>query len=122
MLRAGLILVTVLAACDVGEVDIGGGGGVDASMNSAKAMAFASTIKPLAETKGCFTATTCHSVQSPVLTSFGALGATYKMGPSASNILVTKDVVSGTPGTHSGIPYFTAAEKTTVSTWIDMAN
>jgi len=109
---------TVLAACDVGEVDIGGGG-TDAPIgNSAKAMAFASTIKPLAETMGCFTATTCHAVQAPILTSFTSLQPKYTTGPGASNILVTK---GGTPppGTHSGIPYFDTAQRATIAAWID---
>jgi len=123
MLRAVLIVsaATLASACDVGEVDIGGGGTVDAPVtNSPKAMAFASTIKPLAETKGCMTATTCHAVQPPILLSYGQVVAKYTTGPGATNILVIKGG-SPAPGTHSGLPYFSDAERTTVATWIDMA-
>jgi hypothetical protein len=123
MLRAGLILccAAALTACDVGEVDIGGGGTVDAPItNSAKAMMFDSTIKPMAETMGCVTAI-CHGgAQPPVLTSYTSLGMAYKTGPGATNILVTK---GGTPppGTHSAAPYFDTNQRATVAAWIDMA-
>jgi hypothetical protein len=51
------------------------------------------------------------------LTSFAALGATYKAKPGASNILVTKG--NATAGNHEGITYFTPAEQATVAAWID---
>lgn len=57
--------------------------------------------------------TGCHSSGTqPTLSSYSALEAKYKVGPGASNVLVTK-------GDHAGITYFTAAEKTTVANWID---
>ena len=123
MLRAVLILgATALAACDVGVVDIGGGGGgVDAPANSAKAMMFESTIKPMAVSMGCVTAS-CHGgIQVPVLTSYTLLGVIYKTGPGVTNVLVIK---GGTPppGTHSAIPYFDATQRATIAAWIDMAN
>jgi len=124
MLRAALIgSIALAAACDVGEVDIGGDTPmVDAPMvsNSPKAMAFESTIKPLAETKGCMTATTCHGLTPPILLSYGQLLPKYTTGPGASNVLVTKGG-DPPPGTHSGLPYFSAAERTMVAAWIDMA-
>ena len=121
MLRAVLILgATALAACDVGTVDIGGGG-VDAPGNSAKAAMFESTIKPMAVSMGCVTAS-CHGgIQTPQMSSYATLGVTYKTGPGVTNIFVTK---GGTPppGTHSGIPYFNATQRATIAAWIDMAN
>lgn len=126
MFRAVLIgsVAALASACDVGEVDIGGGPTPDAPVvNSPKAMAFASNVKPLAETRGCMTATTCHGIQAPILLSYGQLLPKYTTGPSATNIMINKDVAPNTPtpGMHSGLPYFSAAEKTMVAAWIDMA-
>jgi len=118
MLRAGLIVcATVLAACDVGEVDIGGG--TDAPIaNSAKAMMFTSTIKPMAQTLGCLDAG-CHSgVTNPVLNTYESLLAKYKTGPGATNILVVKGGATP-PGDHNG-PYFDATQRATIAAWIDM--
>jgi hypothetical protein len=124
MLRAVLILgATVLAACDVGEVDIGGGGTTDAPMtNAAKTMAFDSNVKPIIMAKGCVAGPggPCHAVQIPVLDTSVGLAARYTAGPSAQNIMITKDTVAGTPGMHSGFPYFSATDKATVAAWIDM--
>ena len=117
MIRAVLIVSAfALAACDVGEVDIGGS--VDAPGNSAKAMMFESTIKPIVTTLGCLDAG-CHSgIQIPVLNSFATVGAAYKTAPGTTNILVTK---GGVANDHNG-PYFDAAQKMTVAAWIDMPN
>ncbi|MBA3452308.1 MAG: hypothetical protein H0T42_04335 [Deltaproteobacteria bacterium] len=125
MLRAVLVVIGAasLAGCDVGEVDIGGGGMPDApgGASAAKIAMFDSTIKPMADAKGCVSGG-CHGgVQVPVLNSFGTLTAKYYTGPSAINVMITKDVVNGVAtGTHSALPYFSAAEKTTVAAWIDM--
>lgn len=118
MLRAVLILgATALAACDVGVVDIGGGG-VDAA-NSAKAAMFESTIKPMAVSMGCVTAT-CHGgIQTPQMSSYAVLGVAYKTAPGATNPLVIKGG-NPPPGTHSGIPYFDATQRATIAAWIDM--
>jgi hypothetical protein len=124
MLRAVLLLTAsvALAACDVGEVDIGGGGTTDAPAGStAKSMMFDSTIKPMMMTMGCL-ATGCHSgLQVPIMNSYTSLAAKYKTGPNgANNILVTK---GGTPppGIHSARPYFDATQRATIASWIDMA-
>ncbi len=124
MLRAVLIVsvASLASACDVGEVDIGGGMMVDAqTVSMAKSMAFTATIKPIADAKNC-TSAGCHGgVTPPVMTTFTALLPKYYTGPSATNVMITKDVVAGTAtGTHSGLPYFSAAEKTMVAAWIDM--
>ncbi|MDB4962183.1 MAG: hypothetical protein JWP01_2182 [Myxococcales bacterium] len=111
----------MLAACDVGEVDIGGGGGtVDAPVsNSAKAMMFDSTIKPMAVTLGCLDAG-CHSgLQMPILNTYADLAPRYTTGPGATNVLVLKGGPTP-PGDHNG-PYFDAAQRATIAAWIDMA-
>lgn len=121
MIRAVLIVSALsLAACDVGEVDIGGGS-VDAPIgSSAKAAMFDSTIKPMVMSMGCL-ATGCHSgLQDPVMNTFASILPRYKTGPGgAANILVTK---GGTPapGTHSARPYFDTTQRATVAAWIDM--
>lgn len=111
-------LVLSLAACSVGEVDLGGGG-VDASVTTdtggggAGEASFNAQIKPLVT--NCLG---CHAgVSAPNLSSFSALEAKYKMGPGASNILVTKGSLTG--GTHQGVPYFDTTQQMTVATWID---
>ena len=122
MIRAVLIVSALsLAACDVGEVDIGGGTVDAAGPSAAKVAMFDSTIKPMAMTKGCISAG-CHGgVQPPVLNSFTTLQPKHFTGPSNINIMITKDVVNGVAtGTHSGLPYYSATEKTTVAAWIDM--
>jgi hypothetical protein len=103
-------LLVLLAACSVGEVPLGGGGGVDSGMGSGdpNEASFNATIKPLVT--ACLG---CHSAgQVPILTSFAALGAAYKVKPGANNILVLK-------GEHQAQPYFDANQKTTVAAWID---
>lgn len=90
---------------------------------------FAANIKPLVDTKGCTTGGTagaCHgNVQPPVFQSFETLTANanylYVKKPSASNKLIVgpASLIAAT-NTHQGVTYFTAAEKTTISTWIDM--
>lgn len=118
MLRAVLLSAAALTACDVGEVDIGGGGADAPPINTAKAMMFESTIKPIAMSMGCLD-TGCHSGgQAPILNSYTSLGAMYKTGPGATNILVIK---GGTPppGDHNG-PYFDTTQRATIAAWIDL--
>ena len=107
--RAKIAVFVLFAACSVGEVPAGngatpdGGGGGGGGGQSFEAM-----IKPLVtECVGCH-----GGGQAPNLTSFMALEQTYKTKPGASNILVTK-------GDHRGATYFTPAEKTTVTNWIE---
>lgn len=103
-------MVLWLGACGVGEVPIGGGGGPDGG-GGTPSQTFEARIKPLVMTMhNCLS---CHSTtQGPILTSYEALAAKYKTKPGTANILVTK-------GDHQGTPYFTAAEKMTVASWID---
>lgn len=120
MLRAVLLLsAAALAACDVGEVKLGGGGTPDApgGASAAKIEMFSSVIKPMATALGCLDAG-CHSgLQVPILNTFDSLGAQYKTGPGgATNIFVTK---GGVANDHNG-PYFDTAQKATVAAWIDM--
>jgi uncharacterized membrane protein len=106
-------LFVTLAACDVGEVP--SGAAVDAGTGGATTQAarFDTVIKPLVTR-----CTACHgTTQAPNFTSYAALDARYKTAPGASNILVIKADATG--GTHQGITYFSATEKTTVATWID---
>jgi hypothetical protein len=108
--RSKVALLVLLAACSVGEVPLEGTPDAAPSPNQ---LSFASTITPLVTE--CIS---CHSaVTPPNLTSFDALGAAYKAKPGANNILVIKG--DATAGQHQGLPYFTAAEKTTVAGWID---
>ena len=102
-------LLVLLAACSVGEVPLGGGGGVDSGVGGdPNETSFNATIKPLVT--ACLS---CHSAgQAPLLTSFAALGPAYKVKPGASNILVLK-------GVHQAQPYFDANQQATVAAWID---
>lgn len=104
-----LLLAFAVAGCDVGEVPLASDSG---GMGAAS---FQTTIAPLVTE--CVAAGACHTVQMPTLTSFDALGPKYKTKPGAQNVLVTKG--SLTSGMHSGIPYLTATEQTTVAAWID---
>ena len=100
-------LFALLTACSVGAVD--GPAAPDAAP-SANELSFNMMIKPL--TMRCL-GTGCHGAGlGPNLTSFGTLTTRYTMKPGSANVLVTK-------GDHAGIIYLTAAEKTTVQTWID---
>ncbi len=127
-----LASLITLAACDVGEVPIGGGGGADGGGSGPDPMAsstFAANIKPLVDTKGCTAggaAGTCHgNVQPPVFTSFETLTAnanyTYVKKPSTSNKLVVgpASLIAAT-NMHQGVLYFDAAQKAMIATWIDM--
>jgi hypothetical protein len=127
-----LASVFAFAACDVGEVPIGGGGGADGgtSLDPMARMGFDSTIKPLADSKGCTTggaAGTCHgNVQPPLFTTFDAFTAnganlTYIKKPSASNRLYIgpASLIAAT-NIHQGVAYFDATQKATLAGWIDM--
>lgn len=101
-------LFILLGACSVGEVPTGGGG-IDAPAGGGGAEAsFNAQVMPLLTR-----CVGCHSgVQQPTLTSYTALQAKYKTKPGTTNIFVTK-------GDHQGTTYFTPADKTTVTNWID---
>ena len=104
-----LALSACLAACSVGEVP---GDPPDGGNGTGGGQSFNAMVAPLVTE-----CTGCHGGTPPNLTSFSALQAKYKMKPGNANILVTKGDAMG--GMHQGIPYFTAAEKTTVAAWID---
>jgi cytochrome c551/c552 len=100
-----------LGACSVGEVPIGGDGGTGKLASKA---VFDATIQPLLNQKGCVT---CHAAaQPPNFSSYDALAAMYKTGPSTGNKLLTE---AADGALHNGVPYFTTAEKTTVANWLD---
>jgi len=117
-LRSSVVaLFFLLGACDVGEVPPGSGGGPgggpDGGTGGTQAQTFDSVIKPLVTR-----CTSCHgTTQAPNLGSYSVLDAKYRTPPGASNILVTKG--DATNGTHEGIQYFSASEKTTIANWID---
>ena len=74
---------------------------------------FDSTIKPLLTSKGCIG---CHSgATAPNFTSYQTLDAMYRTGPVATNRLLNE---APDGGLHNGVTYFTAAEKMTISNWI----
>jgi hypothetical protein len=115
LLRATVAsLFMLLGACGVGEVPIGGGGTPDAAGGGGGGgQSFNAMITPLVtRCIGCHSAT-----QGPTLTSFDALQAKYKVKPGESNILVTK--ADATAGSHQGIQYPAATEKTAVAGWIN---
>lgn len=87
-----------------------GGGGTGAA-------SFQMIISPLVSQMQCTSGGACHTLQAPILTSFEALGPNYKTKPGMMNILVTKGALTG--GLHSGLPYFDAAQQSTVAMWID---
>jgi hypothetical protein len=114
-MRAAVVAVFVwLAGCGVGEVPIGGGGTPDAGGGGGGgAASFNRDVAPLLTR-----CVVCHGGgQPPNLMSFDALQAKYKMKPGATNVFVTKG--DATAGVHSGIAYFSAAEKQAVAAWID---
>ncbi len=136
---AFLASLLAVAACDVGEVPIGGGGGgADAGgggsgadpMASAK---FMTDIKPMLDTQGCTTGGAtgaCHgNVQPPVMTSFEGLTAnganlTYVRKPgSSSKLIIGPGTIDGTgkhpTGNAMAVPYLDATQKMTIQTWID---
>jgi hypothetical protein len=101
----------VLAACSVGEVPIGGG--VDGGVTVGSKAGLDATIKPMVMTKNCVP---CHSAgQPPNFTSYDTLDLKYKTGPVSTNKLLTE---AADGALHNGVPYFTTAEKTTISNWI----
>lgn len=128
MLRAVLVL-SVLAGCDVGVVPNGGGGGVDSGMgvNPANVASFNQMIAPIVEAKGCLVGDTCHMIQIPKLASYEALvefpqlAQRYTAKPGSTNILVTKgDLTAGNhPTTPTIAPYLDETQKAAVAAWID---
>ena len=103
---AAAALFALLTACSVGAVE--GDPPIDAPQ-SANELSFNMMIKPLVtECVGCHG----NGQSPPNLTSFSALASKYTTKPGSANILVTK-------GDHSGVTYFTVAEKATVTSWID---
>ena len=120
MLRA-VVVMSVLAGCDVGEVPIGGTPGIDApgmvTEDPANKTSFDATITPLAMANNCMQGGACHVVQQPILNDYSKLLAKYKMKPAATNVLITKGDGAAVP--HSGLPYWDAAEKAMVTAWID---
>ena len=112
--RCALVaLFVALAACDVGEVPSGAGVDAGTGGGATQAARFDTVIKPLVTR-----CTACHSAaQGPNLTSYTALDTKYKTPPGANNILVIKGDATG--GTHQGITYFSATDKTAVANWID---
>lgn len=109
-----LLVLVLVSACSVGEVD---GPGTPDAAPSVNSMTFESMIRPLVMPK----CTNCHGAgQQPILTSFATLSAgdpKFLRKPGNTNILVTKD--NGTGQHPNGVNYFTAAEKMTVQMWID---
>lgn len=75
---------------------------------------FNATIEPLVMTKGCVP---CHTgdIQPPNFTSYQTLDAKYRSPPVATNKLLTE---AADGALHNGVTYFTTAEKTTISNWI----
>ena len=117
-LRSSLIaLIIVVAGCDVGEVPAGGPG-VDAG-NNVQAQKFPTVVKPLV--MRCAVAG-CHSTpppgvgQEPNFYSYDTLAARYKTPPGSGSLIITH-VADGGP--HNTITYLSAADKKTISDWID---
>ena len=108
----------VVSACSVGEVPASGSsptvdGGASVTVGSEAG--FTANIAPMLSTRGC--STTCHGAAiAPNFTSYATLAAKYKTSPAASNILITK---AADGGTHNGATYLTAADKATITTWIN---
>ena len=74
---------------------------------------FDSTITPLVTSKGCVG---CHSgATAPDFTSYQTLAVQYRSGPLSQNKLLTE---AADGAQHNGVTYFTTAEKTTISNWI----
>ena len=75
-------------------------------------------VAPIVSQKGCMPGgTACHGGSTaPNLTSFANLIDKYKTPPGANNILVTKWTISPN---HSGIPDYSAEQKTIIANWID---
>ncbi len=115
----------VLAACSVGSVGGGGGDTDGGNTGDPRSGTFSTEVLPLIMNKGCLDAS-CHGgVQTPQMMSFGSmtsntvLAAKYLKQPSSDNIIITKDVISGTPGMHQLRPYLDATDKSAISAWID---
>jgi hypothetical protein len=138
VLRVALLAsVFAFAACDVGEVPIGGVS-VDGGGGNAEASAkFMTDVKPMLDAQGCSVAGatgTCHgNVQAPVMTSFDAmtgtaLGKTYVTKPGSGSKLVlgpaSIDPGTGKHPNPAAYPdaaiYLDATQKMTIQSFIDM--
>jgi len=75
---------------------------------------FDSTIKPMVMTKGCVP---CHTgtIQPPNFTSYATLDTKYKSPPTTTNRLL---IEAADGALHNGVTYFTTAEKTMITNWI----
>jgi hypothetical protein len=124
-----LASLVAVAACDVGEVPINGGGtDGGSSLDPMLETMFTATIVPMADAKGCTmggAAGTCHgNVQPPIMTTFMAftnngMNTTYVKKPATTNRLVVGPTTL-VAGLHQGVAYFDATQLMTISTWIDM--
>lgn len=118
------ILGLTLTACSVGAVNGAGDDDTDAPAGDPRAASFANEVLPIVMNKGCLNIS-CHGgVQNPQMSTFdkmttNGIAGRYIVTPAASNIIITKD--APTPGTHQGMPYLSAPEKTSISTWIESA-
>lgn len=117
-----VVITLALTGCSVGAVE-----GIEpttdgGAVNDPRAATFSQMVTPIVMAKTC-TDATCHGgTTNPNLTSFTAMTSNqiladkYLKKPASTNVLITKDM--GT-GTHSARPYFDAADKAMISTWID---
>ena len=117
LMRSRVLLLAILVGgCSVGAVD-GLSGGADANPNDPAALSFNSMVKPITDAR-C-TNTNCHQPgglqPAPSLDEYANLQANYKIAP-AMNKLITH-LPDG--AAHQGTTFFSTAEKTTVSTWLD---
>src|ERR1041384_46741 len=123
-MRLALAFITVLAACDVGEVGSAGGSDAGSGSGSGNEASFMTTMLPIAMAGGCTAATlngvTCHGGgQPPTFANFASVNMPrYLAKPGMTmSILITKDVA--TPGMHNQTTYWDAGQKAMVAAWID---
>lgn len=111
----------VVSACSVGEVPGSGSspgvdGGSTPSVTVGSASGYTASVEPLLTTKTCKGA--CHAgTQAPNFSSYTTLDAKYKSSPTSTNILINH--VGDGLVHEGGVTYFTAAEKATITTWIN---
>ena len=110
VLFTSVLATAALAACDVGEVPTGDGGGGEGEAS------FNAMIAPLVTE--CSPAGACHNVQQPVLTSFSALTPRYLTKPGMASLIVIKKATLSDGVTHQGVMYLTDPELMTLAAWI----